>query len=101
MGEALLVFAVLGPLVGGINFDVTVLVYWIDTQDIVVRSLGEILGNNSSHFESVSVSLGRGIPNYLRVKDDAVSVKDINITTLTVFRSALLKTQAMRWLTHQ
>jgi hypothetical protein len=95
--DALLVFSVLGPLVGEINPDLVVFVEWTNTQDFGVRSL-DILGNNVANTESVVVS--RGIPNCLRVKDDAVGVDDVSIIALKVFRSALLKNQEVRRLAY-
>jgi hypothetical protein len=83
-----------GPqLVGEIKSNMAVVGEWTNTQDMVIRST-EIFGNNFANFESAAVRWD--IPNRLRVQDDAVGVDDVSIIALKVFRSALLKNQAVR-----
>lgn len=95
--DALLKFSALGPqLVGKIKSNMAVVGEWTNTQDMAIRS-SEICGNNVANFESAAVSRW-GIPNRLRVQNNAVGVDDVSIIALRAFRSTLLKNRALRWL---
>jgi len=96
--DALLTFSVFWPqLVGEMKSNMAVVGEWTNTQDIAIQST-EIFGNNFANFESAAV--GWGIPNHLRVQNDAVGVDYVSIIALKVFRSALLKNQALRRLAY-
>jgi len=95
--DALLIF-IFGPqLVGEIKSNIAIVGEWTNTQNIGIKST-ETFGKIFANFESAAVRWG--IPNLLRVQDDAVGVNGVSIIALWIFRSALLKNQALRRLAY-
>lgn len=86
MRVALSVATVPGFFVGAVNRDIAVVVEWTDAENIGVR--GKIFGNDFGNQESAVVR--RGIPNGLRVDYNIISVEQVGVVALEIFRSALL-----------